>query len=85
MKVTIVPILIGTLGTVIKKLIKRPEDFEIIGLGKNIQTTALLKSARILRRLLEIEETCCHPSSRKRPSANADVQKFQEEIKINWQ
>ena len=35
-----------------------------------IQTTTLLRTARILRKVLE---TCCHSNSSERPSANADV------------
>ena len=51
MKVTIIPIVIGTFGTVTKKLTKELEDMEIRGRVKTIQTTTLLRSARILRRV----------------------------------
>ena len=44
---------IGTVGTIPKVLEKELEDLEIRGRVKTIQTTALLKSARILRRVLE--------------------------------
>ena len=50
MKVTIVPI---ALGTVTKGLLKGLEDLEVGGRVENIQTTALLRTARILRRVLE--------------------------------
>ena len=73
MKVTIVPIVIGTLGTITKGLLKGLEDLEVGGRVETIQTTALLKTARILRRVLEIEETCCHSDSSEKPSANTDV------------
>ena len=53
MKVTIVPIVIGALGTVTKGLLKGLEDLEVGGRVETIQTTALLKTARILRRVLE--------------------------------
>ena len=53
MKVTIVPIVIGAFGTVTKGLLKGLEDLEIGGRVETIQTTALLKTARILRRVLE--------------------------------
>ena len=49
MKVTIVPIVIGALGTITKELLKGLEDLEVGGRAETIQTTALLKSARILR------------------------------------
>ena len=53
MKVTIVPIVIDALGTVTKGLLKGLEDLEIGGRVETIQTTALLRTARILRRVLE--------------------------------
>ena len=53
MKVTIVPIVIGALGTVTKGLLKGLEDLEIGERGETIQTTALLRTARILRRVWE--------------------------------
>ena len=53
MNVTIVPIVIGALGTMTKGLLKRLEDLEVGGQVETIQTTALLRMARILRRVLE--------------------------------
>ena len=53
MRVTIVPIVIGTFGTVTKGLLKGLEDLEFDGRVETIQTTTLLKTARILRRVLE--------------------------------
>ena len=53
MKVTIVPIVIGALGTVTKRLLKDLEDLQVGGRVETIQTTALLRTARILRRVLE--------------------------------
>ena len=53
MKVPIVPILIGALGTIIKGLLKGMEDLEVGRRGETIQTIALLRTARILRRVLE--------------------------------
>ena len=52
-KVTVVPIVIGALGTITKGLLKGREDLEIGGRVETIQTTALLRTARILRRVLE--------------------------------
>ena len=51
MKVTIVPIVIGALSTVTKELLKGREDLEVGGRVETIQTTALLRTARILRRV----------------------------------
>ena len=53
MKVTTVPIVIGVLGTVTKWLLKGLEDLEVGGRVETIQTTALLRTSRILRRVLE--------------------------------
>ena len=53
MKGTITPIVNGASGTVTKGLLKGLEDLEVGGRVETIQTTALLKTARILRRVLE--------------------------------
>ena len=53
MKVTIVPIVIGALGTITKGLLKGLEDLEVGGRVEAIQTTALLGTARIPRRVLK--------------------------------
>ena len=52
MKVTVIPIVIDALGTVTKEVIQRQEDLEIRGRVEIIQTTALLRSDRLLRRIL---------------------------------
>ena len=53
MKVTIILIVIGALGTVTKGLLKELEVFEIRGREETVQTTTLLRLTRILRRVLE--------------------------------
>ena len=53
MKVTVIPIVIGALGTIPKGLVKGLKELEIEGRAETIQTTALLRSTRILRRVLE--------------------------------
>ena len=53
MKVTIVPIVIGALGTITKRLLKGLEDLEVDGRVETIQTTVLPRTARILRPVLE--------------------------------
>ena len=50
MKVTVIPIVTGTLDTATKGLVKGLGDLEIRGRVETIQTTALLRSARMLRR-----------------------------------
>ena len=53
MKGTIITIVIGAFGTVTKESLKGLEDLEVGDRAETIQTTALLKTARILRRILE--------------------------------
>ena len=53
MQVTIIPIVIGTFGTVTKGLLKGLDDLEVGGRVEIIQKTALLRTARILRKVLE--------------------------------
>ena len=53
MKVTILLIVIGALSTITKGLLKGLEDWEFCGRVETIQRTALLRTARILRRVLE--------------------------------
>ena len=63
------PIVIGALGTVSKGLLKGLEDLEVGGRVETVQTTALLRTARILRRVLE---TWGDLLSLKKSSANTD-------------
>ena len=53
MKVTIIPVVIGAFGTVTKELLKGLEDLEVGGRVETIRMTALLKMARIPRKVLE--------------------------------
>ena len=53
MQVTIIPIVIGAFGTVTKGLLKALEELEVDGRVEAIQTTESLRTARILRRVLE--------------------------------
>ena len=73
MKMTVIPLVIGTVGTIPKGLIQGLEDLKIRGQVETIQTTALLRLSRILRRVLEI---CCHSNSNGKPSANTSVKNY---------
>ena len=53
MQVTIIPIVIGSFGTVSKGLLKGLEDLEFGGRVETIQTSTILRTARILTRVLE--------------------------------
>ena len=53
MKVTIIPLVISVFGTVTKGLLKGLEDLEVGGRVETIQTPKLLRTAGILRRVLE--------------------------------
>ena len=54
MQVTIIPIIIGAFGTVTKGFLKGLEDLMVGGRVETIQTTVLMRTARILRRVLKI-------------------------------
>ena len=64
-------IVIGYFGRVTKGLLQELEDLEVGGRVETIQTTALLRSARILKSVLKT----CHSNSSERPSAKSDVKK----------
>ena len=51
---TIILIVIGALGTVSNGLLKELEELEVGGRVETIQTTTLLRTDRILRRVLDI-------------------------------
>ena len=53
MQATIIPIVIVAFGTVSKGLLMGRVDLEVGGRVVTIQTTTLLRRARILRRVLE--------------------------------
>ena len=70
---TIIPIVFGLLGTVIKLLVKGREEFEIGTRVETNQTTALLRSAKIRRESQRLEETFCHSNYSKTPSADGSM------------
>ena len=53
MKVTVISVMVGTFP---KSLLKRQEEIEIRGQVETILITALLKSARVLKRVLETQK-----------------------------
>ena len=71
---TVIPIVIGAIGTNHKGLAKGLEELGLSGQVENIQTTILLRSARIVRRVLE---TCCHSNSSDQPLVNTGVRNSQ--------
>ena len=72
-QVTIIPIVIGAFGTVTKGLLKGLVDLEVGGRVETIQTTALLRTVRILRRVLETWGDFLSLSFQWKPSAYTDV------------
>ena len=52
MGVTVIPIVTGALGTIPKEVVKELEDFDIRVRVDTIQTTEILRSARIVRKVL---------------------------------
>ena len=54
MNVSIIPVIVGALGTTPKNICKRMEDIEIKIRILELQKTTIIHSARILRKVLEI-------------------------------
>ena len=73
---TVILIVICALGTVTR--ISSGTE-KIRGRAQSIQTTVMLRSARMLRGVLKLEETCGHSTSSGKPSANAKVKKHSKE------
>ena len=73
---TVISVAIGALGTIPKGLVKGLEDMKIRGQEENIQTKGLLRSARILRRVLEIQGDLLSLKLQWKPSANTGVKKY---------
>ena len=80
MKATMIPIVIGALGMVPKGLERELKALEIGGRIEFIQATALLKSPRIPRRVME---TCLHSDSSEKPSANDGVKNLQVVVVVD--
>ena len=74
MMVTVIPIVVGALGTIPRGLVKGLEDLEIGGQVEIIQNTALIRTARILRRVLK---SCCRSNTSEKPSPNVGVKNSQ--------
>ena len=53
MKVTMLPFVISALGTILKRLVKELDDLEVGGQEETFLTITFLRSAIILRRILE--------------------------------
>ena len=70
--------MVGAFGTVTKELLKGLEDLEVGGRVETIQTTALSRIARILRRVLETWGDLLTLKLQWKTSANADVKNSDE-------
>ena len=73
MKVTVIPIITDALGTVPDSLKSDLEELETRGWIKDIQTTALLRSTRLLRRVVETRRNLLSLRLHWKPSGNARV------------
>ena len=75
----IVPMAIGAFSTITKGLLKGLKDLEVGGRVDTLQTTVLLKTAWILRRVLEtcgdLRRLAVTQTPGKKTSADADVKK----------
>ena len=72
MKVMVITVVFGALGTLSKGLVQRLENLEIRGQVETIQNTPLFRLTRIPRKVLE---TCCHTESSKKSLAYAGMKK----------
>ena len=72
-KVTIIPIMIGSFGTVTKGFWKGMEDLELEGRVVTIQTTILLVTARIMTRVWVTKRDLLLLKPQCKPSAKTDV------------
>ena len=66
MKMTVIPIVTGELRRISRGFVKGSKELEIREHVEINQTTALIRSARILRIFQVIEEVCCHSISSKK-------------------
>ena len=78
MQVTIILIVIGTFGTVIKGLLKGVEDLEV---GGRVETKLqhYWERPEYREESWRLEEICCHSNSSERPSASTDVKNSNEQ------
>ena len=60
MKVAVIPIIIRVFRIISKNVEKKIGELDIQGRSETVQTTSLLKSARLLCKVLG---TCCHSAS----------------------
>ena len=72
-----IPILIGSLRTISKELIKGLEDLEI---GDN-PDNGIMKIVQTTERPWRLEETRCNSNSSEKPSANSSM-KHSQKVKI---
>ena len=77
MKVTIISIVIGTLGTVTKGLLKQPKNMEITGRVKTSKLQHYWDRPEYWKESWRLGETCCHSNSCEKPSANASMKNLQ--------
>ena len=73
MPVTIVPIAIGSFGTVTKGLLKGLEDLEVGGRVELFKLQHYWERPEFWEESRKLDETCCQSGSSERPSAKTDV------------
>ena len=84
MKVTVIPIVIGAFVIATKRLFKGLQNLEVGGRVETIQTTTLLRTTRILRRVWRLAEPCSQSNSSERPSAKTGVKNSQVVNNNKW-
>ena len=82
MKATVIPVVTSALGKICKELVKKLEELKIRGHVLIIQSTALLRSAGILK---EVLDTWWDTLSSKRPPAYTGLKNPQEIEQVQQQ
>ena len=77
----VIPVVTSALGTFTKCLVQALDGFELRGRVETIQTSTMLRLARILRRVLETRGDFCHSDSSEKLPANAGVKNSQKKKK----
>ena len=78
MKVTIIPIVIGALGTGTKKISKRLEEWKLAAEWRQSIIQHYCEMPEYWEESCKLKETCCHSNSIESPSAIADVKNSYE-------
>ena len=86
MKLAVILVVIGALGKDTKGLVQGQKDLKIRGRVETIQTAALLRLAKIMRRVQETWGTCCHSNSSEKHRLTLALETWEDllSLKLLW-